>query len=580
MNDQTTLERNLLALSGMHPALASALNDSDYDPRFLAHVPGSATDGQPIVPGVREGNRDLYFHSRFDPVREGRRVAESFTKPGYYLFLGLGAGYHILPFVSRASVSQIFIVDFGLPLVKSILARVDLRRLFLDPRMTLVVDPGPDELRERLLSTFLPALTGDLSSVPLRGRVSLDRSKFEEAAKVIRDTMNTAADDYTVQSHFGKKWFANIVANLDVASRSHLTLRPIRNAYVVAAGPSLEAQAAGLRKVRNEGTVIATDTALPALAEMGIRADMVISIDCQHVSYYHFLSGYPENVPLILDLASPPGLTRLTSNPAFFSSGHPFVRYISAHYRRFPELDTSGGNVTHAAVSLAAKLGARTIHLYGADYSYPQGKTYARGTYVYPYFHVLARRTASLESLLFAFLLRHDQVMKEWDGGQLRYLTYPLTSYRDRLVESFVRLDCDVIPVASQGLRIPVHHPPHRSEQRTERPSKDPTHSSQRPADRVFFSAGPAEGSWKDFVGEYASELRALPKPRGPYGVYIHSLSARQRDLWTTLYPISAVLRRRLFLTAGADGGTRDPGVSLLADARDWALDVLGRYAR
>ena len=38
------------------------------------------------------------------------------------------------------------------------------------------------------------------------------------------------------------------------------------------------------------------------------------------------------------------------------------------------------------------KLGAKEIILYGADYSYPEGKPYARGTYFFPIFEANANR--------------------------------------------------------------------------------------------------------------------------------------------------------------------------------------------
>ena len=160
---------------------------------------------------------------------------------------------------------------------------------------------------------------------------------------------------------------------------------------------------------------------------------MVVSIDCQHISYNHFLQGYPEEVPLVLDLASPPVLTKLAPKLAFFTSGHPFSQYVNKHWRRFPVIDTSGGNVSHAAVSLADRLGAAKILLFGADFCYPEGKSYARGSYIYPYFRCRESRLSGLESLFMAFLFRGPAGSMERDGG--RYVTRSMLRYRERLEE-------------------------------------------------------------------------------------------------------------------------------------------------
>ena len=156
-----------------------------------------------------------------------------------------------------------------------------------------------------------------------------------------------------------------------------------------------------IRELRDSGTLIATDTSLPYLLEVDIAPDLVISIDCQQITYHHFLSGYPGGIPLVLDLASPSGITRVSRNTVFFSSGHPFSQYVSSNWRHFPRIDISGGNVSHAAVSLADTLGADEIHLFGTDFSFPNGKSYARGTYIYPYFMERDSRTAPLEARFF-----------------------------------------------------------------------------------------------------------------------------------------------------------------------------------
>jgi hypothetical protein len=115
------------------------------------------------------------------------------------------------------------------------------------------------------------------------------------------------------------------------------------------------------------------------------------------------MQGLPSGMPLFVDLASPPTVTRMAARRYYFSSGHPLDRYVAARFRAFPILDTSGGNVTHAAVSLAEYMGAGKIQLYGADFSYPFGKSYARGTYIYPYFDLRQNRLRPFRVPVFRF---------------------------------------------------------------------------------------------------------------------------------------------------------------------------------
>jgi hypothetical protein len=184
---------------------------------------------------------------------------------------------------------------------------------------------------------------------------------------------------------------------------------------------------------RKDLFLIAADTSLPALLSAGLEPDAVVSIDCQHISYYHFMAGIPKETLLFLDLASPPLLTGLGAKTRFFSGGHPLTRYISRYWRPFPEVDTSGANVSYAALSLAELLGARTVELYGADFSYPLGLTYARGSYLYPFFEKSQNRLNSLEALHSAFLYRSPLSKHSGPGASWYYETKPLGMYRQRL---------------------------------------------------------------------------------------------------------------------------------------------------
>ncbi|MBL8965494.1 MAG: DUF115 domain-containing protein, partial [Spirochaetaceae bacterium] len=260
--------------------------------------------------------------------------------------------------------------------------------------------------------------------------------------------------------------------------------------------------------------------------------DAVVSIDCQAISYYHFIKGIPAKVPLVLDLASPNRLARLTDSVRFFSSGHPFCAYLSSRFRRFPALDTSGGNVTHAALSLAEALGAESALLLGADFSYPDGKSYARGTYIYDYFDQRSGRFSPSESLFSGFIFRNTSVFREEDrdaGGKAyaRFVTKPLVAYREHLERFAAASNLDVRPLRGRGVEIRI-----------------PPKTGRGPRRRELFAAGPATTSAAGFLEDYAKELAALPAPREPASVYLSSLPAEARDLWTTLLPSASALQR------------------------------------
>ena len=336
---QDILDRNLLALSR---------NSSEAAARISAAISWEGIDvdasrkGDP-VPVLRYGRKERTLHSRFDPVREGRRLAESYSGSGTILAYGLGGAYHLLPLLENRDLSSLIIAETRPSLVRAILERMDLSSLFLDRRVSLWIYDNPMEFRNKVLKHYIPVLSGDFKSISLRNRVEEDPEFYQDLSSVIKDALSSITDDYTVQTHFGKKWFTNTLSNLKASEDTTVTLSPAQRVLITAAGPSLEKQLETLVAMRVGATLIATDTSLPVLLSNGIKPDLVISIDCQHISYHHFMKGYPPEIPLVLDLASPPFLTRIADKVFFFASDHPFSNYVSRYFRKFPHLDTSGG---------------------------------------------------------------------------------------------------------------------------------------------------------------------------------------------------------------------------------------------
>ncbi|MGO8694240.1 MAG: 6-hydroxymethylpterin diphosphokinase MptE-like protein [Rectinemataceae bacterium] len=546
-------KRNLLALSRSDPSLGDRLMAVDPDSRLELRAARSGA----AVPVLRLPEREAAFHSLVDPEREADRLVAAQPPGGFIVALGLGAGYALSRYLASTATTGLLVVEYSPSLLRALLEAIDLSELFIDERFSLILDPEPEELSARLLSIYVPPLAGDLRSLPLRGRVDLDKEKFERTADAVREVLKSISDDYSVQAFFGKLWLKNAARNLFASEGEGAPLPSIRRAAVAAAGPSLEDAMQPLARAKEEGAfLIATDTSLPALLGGGLRPDAVISIDCQHISYYHFLGGIPPRIPLVLDLSSPNRIARLGAPVRFFSSGHPFCAYISSRFRAFPALDTSGGNVTHAALSLAEALGSEETLLAGADFSYPEGKSYARGTYIYGYFGQRSGRLSPSEGLFSGFVYRNAMVSREEDRAEdgstfFRYLTKPLMSYREHLERFAARSAMSILPIRSKGVAIatPKRPKPARRERRV-------------------FAPGPAAESARSFLESYAAGLRTLPLPRDPSLRYLGTLAPEERDLWTTLLPASSTLQREA-------GELRLAPAELLEATRCWALRTI-----
>lgn len=540
------LDKNLLSLTTTSSETVKILSQcGDHCTTLKIET---SRDGK-LIPFVLSDRGEKPLHSRFNPEREGLRFSEQFKKGGTILAYGLGAAYHLIPLLSDPELVSLIIVDTDASQIKKILSEIDLTPLFLDKRVSLWISDSPSDFRHYMLSKYIPVLSGDLQSISLRTRVESNPDFFHEVAEVVNDAIQTITDDYTVQTHFGKKWFINTLSNLKASEETTLTLFPVNDVLITAAGPSLEDQMDHLIKQRSGSTLIATDTSLPVLLGKGIIPDLVISIDCQHISYHHFLKGYPEDVPLVLDLASPPFLTRIARKCFFFTSDHPFSNYVSQNFRQFPRIDTSGGNVTHAALSLAESLGARRIRLYGADFSYPHGKPYARGSYIYPYFQKSSTRTDGLENQFTNFILHNKSLERESFENGFRYISKPMIHYKQSLELKASSMSARIEHIRSDGVKLSMRNSGIRNSE-----------------DLKMMCAGETYKSRHEFINTFAEKIKKMPPVKGTLSEYLGSLNKDQRGILMSVLPAAAHFRKNCI-----------SGESSLNKAIEWTLNLLER---
>ncbi|MDR2210686.1 MAG: DUF115 domain-containing protein [Spirochaetaceae bacterium] len=517
--DKQCFERNLLALSRTDPNLCSRLSSAVTTRgiyRFLTSRTGE------LIPALLDSTGQAHpLHSTVDPRREGERLVSTLNEEGYVIFLGLGGAFAADAALKREETKKVLVIEYDRDGMAELLSSRDYISLLKDRRFRILQDPSDEGIKKYLLETYIPAVDGGIRVFPLRIRTE-GEGRFAAAGEAIKGAIDAVSRDYSVQAYFGKRWFANIIRNLPLAEGPLPVLPPLRRAAICAAGPSLDEQIPLIKKNRGSQFLLAADTSLAALLQGGIEPDGVISIDCQHISYRHFFRALPEKTMLFLDLASPPPVSARTENRFFFCGGHPLTRYISRKWRALPMLDTSGANVSYAALSLAEALGAGEITLYGADFSYPLGKTYARGTYIYPYFECFQSRHVPLEAQHSAFLYRDSSLEKKTPPDRPWYYeTQSLRFYREKLYEKAALSGARVETLGSWGTRILGRG------------------SSAR--ELAILSTGPVRQGAMDFLRAYKRSLEGLRS----FEALENSEPTEEAELLTTLLPLAAFIRKK-----------------------------------
>jgi hypothetical protein len=515
--DKDTFERNILALSKNNPLLCTQLSSAVTTGGLYRFI--NSRSGE-VIPALTSAAGDAHpLHSTVDPRRESERLISTLTEEGFLVFLGFGGGFEAEAALKREKTKKALVIEYDCDGLAELISSRNYIALFEDPRFYLIADFSPKEIEDHILKSYLPAVDGGIRVFPLRARTDSD-TRFNDAADAVKKSIDSISRDYSVQAYFGKRWFSNIIRNLPLAEKPTAGIPPIKKAIICAAGPSLEEHFSVIKKELCEKEppyLIAADTSFPALIHGGIEPDAIISIDCQHISCRHFFDPIPKKTKLFLELASPPPIASRTENRVFFSGIHPLSLYISREWRALPVLDTSGANVTYAALSLAESLGARAISLYGADFSYPQGKTYARGTYIYPYFENLQSRFTPLEALHSAFLFR-DSTLTKHDANPWYYETQTLKFYREKAAQK-----------------------------------ENAIYASKNKKELSFFSSGPVRLNSRAFLASYRKAIEKLSSfdflRNAPYS----DNTENEAEIKATMLPLAAFFRRKNPYIASAD---------------------------
>ncbi|MFP4373214.1 MAG: 6-hydroxymethylpterin diphosphokinase MptE-like protein [Spirochaetaceae bacterium] len=510
-------------LTGRHAALAALLDSVE------SHGDIAVEDARSGEPTARLRVNDApgpYLHSRVDPRTEARRAAAAVSDAaGYVAVWGPGLFYEVEFLLERPALAFLLVLEPRPAFLRAALERRHLESVLSDPRVRILTgaEAGPGEAARAVSETYLPAVHGALHIEGTRPRAVESRETLSAVGAAARGQLA----DLAVQQRFGRRWFSNAVRNLATLPPAAVDFPRAATMIVAAAGPSLERQ---LAELDTRVPIISTDTAAPVLLQRGVRPASVVSLDCQQVSYHHLLCGGSglRSVPLVADLSSPPTVLRHAVAGVLATTAYPLARLLHGRFPELPIIDGGGGNVTQAALSLAVTLGARRVHILGADLAYPDGAPYARDSYVYPYFRSSETRLRPAQSRLFELVLADPRTVSAEEAGRRVYTPPTLSRYRRKLQEHIAGIDARVTFGAPRARPLVGGGPGGEG-----RGGVDGGGGGVR----ITVPPVPARVAW---LREYAEAVTALSVPSAAAGAPFADCGDECRGLWYSVLPAAA----------------------------------------
>jgi hypothetical protein len=356
------------------------------------------SEDEPLLVDTGRGftilHRGKNLYSSSEPREGALRRAEAARLQERCLVLvpGLGLGYGLDRLLERLPAGSHLLCAETDPKLRALAASFPPPR---DPRFTLVPDLQPAIRAARALGLHR---FRRVQAVPLCGSYHLDRAGYDAILATLEEEIRQFWQNRITLAHMSRLWLRNLFTNLAILALGGEAMAPPergesrllraiapsgdRPVLVAGAGPSLEAALPRIARARDRLTVLAVDTALPALTDAGLAPDWVYALEGQHYNLEDFLPGRDPGLTLLCDLSSCPAVLRLFPRRRPFATRfHPLALFdrLQAAGLLPPEL-LPLGSVGVTAVQAALRLTAGPVLLAGLDFCYPARRTHARGT--------------------------------------------------------------------------------------------------------------------------------------------------------------------------------------------------------
>jgi hypothetical protein len=381
---EAPLLSNLAALWATEPKLAEAVEASLDQPPYTLEPSKS---GSPTVCVHTSDRRHVYLHSRHDPQAEARQLIDSVPverRTTFYV-LGLALGYHLELLFHQASDEAIFcLFEPDVRMIRALLESRDLSKIIASHRLMWFWNSDKSIFFRRLTPhTALIAVGSETIEHPASLRLhdafyQQARIWIGEYASFCRTSMNTMLFNSeqtarNISRNIG--WYA--AANGINRLRGRFRGCP---AVIVSAGPSLRKNQHLLKGLRDNAVLIAVQTTLQPLLEMGCEPHFVTSLD-----YHEICTRFFEKLPpkirteLVAESKATPHIFEMMTGPVSLI-GNDFAESLLRELKPGKSTLTSGATVAHLAFYLAEHLECDPIIFVGQDLGFSDGLCYAPGT--------------------------------------------------------------------------------------------------------------------------------------------------------------------------------------------------------
>ncbi|MBU6411893.1 MAG: DUF115 domain-containing protein [Planctomycetes bacterium] len=462
-----TLQRNLAALARTSPDTATLIQSASPHPS-LDFFP--TDDGVPaailtITPtsGPSSGtSQAMQLCSRRHPLAEAEALAKSanIETNAAIVVNGFGLGYHVAAMARQMKRSGIILVlETDLPLLRSVLERLDFSEVFEHSNVALFTDPTDIPAISARVAGFEGILCVGAKIVdhpPSRVRLNAAAHTFGASfAHVIRAARTSVVTTLVQVDVTLRNLFQNVDRYATEPGIAHLAnAMKGKPAIVVSAGPSLARNIDLLSRpgVRDRFVIIAVQTVLKQLLAKSIKPHFVTALDYHEISrrFYEGLTAADvEGITLIVESKANPAILQSWPGELCMPAEPWLDTLLGDDLKRDMHPIAPGATVAHLAYYAARHLGCDPVILIGQDLGFTDGQYYASGAAIHDVWASELNQFRTLEMFELERILRFGKMLSRREDSLGRPI---LTD--EQMSAYLLQFERDFKADTDRGLRI------------------------------------------------------------------------------------------------------------------------------
>jgi hypothetical protein len=463
---------NLAALWATVPDLAAEIESGDELYPVEPSKAGPLTTTLPTPDG-----RAIYLHSRYNPLDEAKKLSGTVKATSVYVFAvhGLALGYHVEALFDAVSDESIVcVIEPDVKLIRTTFHHRDLSKLIVSNRVLFFTRADKADLFVRL-GPQMALVTVGLDSLVHPPSLQVQPEFHAQFQTWLAEFCAYAKTNIQTLILNGRRTAENIARNLAwyVSAPGLARLKDRHKgqpAIIVSAGPSLRKNKHLLHDAQGKAVIVAVQTTLKPLLEMGIEPHFVTSLD-----YHDICTRFFENLPQVVEPArgsesdgatvarSP--RTELVAEPKASDKifalhpgplsllGNDYAEGLLREMRVDKTRLTAGATVAHLAYYLAEHLGCNPIIFVGQDLGFSDGLCYTPGTSYENVWAPELSRFCTLEMKQWDQVVRDRPILRRIPDvdGRPMYTEERLFTYLQQFERDFSRTATTIIDATEGG---------------------------------------------------------------------------------------------------------------------------------